>query len=314
MSRKTRKLIWSAPLVAVLAVAGALAIFAAATPGGVFADALPGSPLNLTAEADGWYAIDLDWDPPSSGAPDGYRIDMSSNGFTWETLVMDTGNTRTNYTDEHKLKADTNRHYRVFALNSHGAGRVSNPTSEATDDPEAPKPVTRLRASNMGPDKIELSWTDPTDTGGLDIVQYCIRWSTTIGSMPTDCMEDADADNGGNGVILVDAEEATSPSCYAEPAGDVSMGTYIDSELDPRHHPALRSHRNHQTSGRPSYRPAIPGVRYCCGYHRRCGKARRPHRPHRGADSGRHVQPVLVRACRRWRRRYHWLSYRSKGG
>ena len=32
MSRKTRKLIWSAPLVAVLAVAGALAIFAALSP------------------------------------------------------------------------------------------------------------------------------------------------------------------------------------------------------------------------------------------------------------------------------------------
>ena len=32
MSRKTRKLIWSAPLVAVLAVAGALAIFVALAP------------------------------------------------------------------------------------------------------------------------------------------------------------------------------------------------------------------------------------------------------------------------------------------
>ena len=32
MSRKTRKLIWSAPLVAVLAVAGALAIFVALSP------------------------------------------------------------------------------------------------------------------------------------------------------------------------------------------------------------------------------------------------------------------------------------------
>ena len=36
MSRKTRKLIWSAPLVAVLAVAGALAMFAAQGTGSVF--------------------------------------------------------------------------------------------------------------------------------------------------------------------------------------------------------------------------------------------------------------------------------------
>ena len=166
MSRKTRKLIWSAPLVAVLAVAGALAIFAAATPSGVFADALPGAPMNLTAEADGWYAIDLDWDPPASGAPDGYSHRYVERRFLWETLVMDTGNSRTSHTDNHKLNAGVNRHYRVFALNSHGAGRVSNPTSEITDDPEAPKPVTRLRASNTGQDKIELSWTDPTNMAG----------------------------------------------------------------------------------------------------------------------------------------------------
>ena len=44
MSRKTRKLIWSAPLVAVLAVAGALALFVALEPGSVFANPLPAAP------------------------------------------------------------------------------------------------------------------------------------------------------------------------------------------------------------------------------------------------------------------------------
>ena len=34
MSRKTRKLIWSAPLMALLAVAGVLAVYVALTPGG----------------------------------------------------------------------------------------------------------------------------------------------------------------------------------------------------------------------------------------------------------------------------------------
>ena len=232
MSRKTRKLIWSAPLVAVLAIAGALAIFAVATPGGVFADTLSSAPSNLTAEADGWYAVDLDWDAPAQGSVTGYRIDMSKDGFIWETLVMDTGNSRTSYTDEHKLKAETNRHYRVFVLNYHGAGRVSVPTSAVTDDAEAPKKVTRLRANNVGQDKIMLNWTDPDNTGGLDIIQYCIRWATVIGMMPGDCMADGDATDD-NGVILVNAEEATSPSCFAEPAGDVSMGTYIDTDLDP---------------------------------------------------------------------------------
>ena len=53
MSRKTRKLIWSAPLVVVLAVAGALAMFVALTPNGVLAHDLPGAPGDVTATADG---------------------------------------------------------------------------------------------------------------------------------------------------------------------------------------------------------------------------------------------------------------------
>ena len=50
MSRKTRKLIWSAPLVAVLAVAGALALFVALAPGAAQAthEMLPGAPQNFT--------------------------------------------------------------------------------------------------------------------------------------------------------------------------------------------------------------------------------------------------------------------------
>ena len=47
MSRKTRKLIWSAPLVAVLAVAGALAMFVALGPGSVFGNPLPAVPMNV---------------------------------------------------------------------------------------------------------------------------------------------------------------------------------------------------------------------------------------------------------------------------
>ena len=54
MSRKTRKLIWSAPLVAVLAVAGALAMFAALGARGGAGG--PRSPLPGVRrhEPDGW--------------------------------------------------------------------------------------------------------------------------------------------------------------------------------------------------------------------------------------------------------------------
>ena len=70
MSRKTRKLIWSAPLVAVLAVAGVLAMFAACSPtGSAQADhiGLPGAPMNVTAEAaetDGHETLILKWEAP----------------------------------------------------------------------------------------------------------------------------------------------------------------------------------------------------------------------------------------------------------
>ena len=82
MSRKTRKLIWSAPLVAVLAVAGALAMFVALVPNEAQADHVdpPGVVAKLDAEADGSRAIVVSWDPPVGGVVDGYRIDRSKDG------------------------------------------------------------------------------------------------------------------------------------------------------------------------------------------------------------------------------------------
>ena len=51
MSRKTRKLIWSAPLVAVLAVAGALALFVALARGACSPTRCPPRRANLDVEA-----------------------------------------------------------------------------------------------------------------------------------------------------------------------------------------------------------------------------------------------------------------------
>ena len=92
MSGKTRKLIWSAPLVAVLAVAGALAIFVALAPGAARADHadLPGPVTGLKAEAKSRTSIQLSWMPAAAsdtvGAPTSYRIDQSSDNRTWERL------------------------------------------------------------------------------------------------------------------------------------------------------------------------------------------------------------------------------------
>ena len=181
MSRKTRKLIWSAPLVAVLAVAGVLAMFVALQPGSVFANPLPDAPSNLTAEAAsgdaGRTTLVLDWDAPAGGNVSGYRIDMSNRGGVWETLVMDTTSTATTYMDD-TLTAEDTRWYRVFAVNDHGVGPVSNAASGTADDKVNPGSVMNLRAvpNAKNPyNHIDLSWNPPAENGGEMIVGYEIQ-------------------------------------------------------------------------------------------------------------------------------------------
>ena len=71
---------------------------------------------------------------------------MSNQGGVWETLVMDTASTATTYTDG-TLTADDVRWYRVFAVNDHGVGPVSNrAVSGTTDNKINPGSVRNLRA------------------------------------------------------------------------------------------------------------------------------------------------------------------------
>ena len=220
MSRKTRKLIWSAPLVAVLAVAGALAIFAALSPNwaqahdeATMAADPPGAATGLTAEPDGYNAIVLKWNPPAStsgGGATGYRIDISempSNSHVWqfhETIGVNVSGAKHTYTDRMDLSAGDQRRYRVTGFNDAGVGATSILPSSivgATAPPTVPGPVIRLRArSGTGDDagSILLSWTEPTDTGGEDIAVYCIVASTdrtlVVVQAPSmdNCDEDAD--------------------------------------------------------------------------------------------------------------------------
>ena len=188
MSRKTRRLIWSAPLVAVLAVAGALAIFVALEPGSVFANPLPAAPSELEVEAAsgdaGRTTLVLDWTAPAGGNVSGYRIDMSNRGGVWETLVMDTASTATTYTDsaltapDSALTASDTRWYRVFARNDHGIGAVSNAASGTTDERVNPGSVRNLRAvpNTKNPrTRLDLSWDAPAADGGEMIVGYEIQ-------------------------------------------------------------------------------------------------------------------------------------------
>ena len=185
MSRKTRKLIWSAPLVAVLAVAGALAIFAALGPNQAQADheSLPSAPINLLATpADGNAGrteLVVTWTAPTRGPVTGYRIDYSLDNIEYKELVANSESTATTYTHT-GLKPGTLYVYRVFAINSSGVGLVSETYSSMTDGvADRPDDVIGLTAApaTTTPEKwseINLNWTEPYD-GGSDITGYCIE-------------------------------------------------------------------------------------------------------------------------------------------
>ena len=87
----------------------------------------PGAPTGLMAAAMGETQIVLSWTAPThDGGADitGYRIEWSEDDDgPWTVLVGDTGSTSTSYTDT--VTPGTIRWYRVFAINSVGAGAVS---------------------------------------------------------------------------------------------------------------------------------------------------------------------------------------------
>ena len=182
MSRKTRKLIWSAPLVAVLAVAGALAMFVATAPNPAQAHDPPGVPGDVTATTiEENAAIKVSWSKPTMGGdPTGYRIDRSKGdqaGNEWFTLVPNTGNTMTSYRDPDVERGET-YYYRVFAINSAGIGPVAKDDFAVVADPGAPGAPQQLNATAMGQNKIVLTWHPSAKTGGKPIDKYRIFvWS-----------------------------------------------------------------------------------------------------------------------------------------
>jgi titin len=182
MSRKTRKLIWSAPLLAVLAVAGALAIFAAQMPNVAFA-AKPSAPTSLSATATSATQINLSWTAATVGGDDpavsGYKIEVSTTGATsWSRLVENTRDTGTTYQDM-GLEAGQRRHYRVSAINMDGTSTPSNIDNATTwSKPAAPTELAATADSSSGDTAINLTWVDvPTPTDGSTISAYQVEAS-----------------------------------------------------------------------------------------------------------------------------------------
>ncbi len=185
MSRKTRKLIWAAPLVAVFAVAGALALFMTLTPNDASAQTssmVPGIPGNLVATGDSPTSIDLTWDAPTDGdTPDGYRLDYSEDDAVWFSLAAN--HTSTAYTHS-GLKERQTIHYRVFAYNTIGTSGVSQiamGTTEMSEAPDAPEDFVaadNTDATDAARTEIGLTWEAPDNPDGAPVTKYTIQVSS----------------------------------------------------------------------------------------------------------------------------------------
>ena len=158
---------------------------------------VPDPPTGLEATADGISQIDLDWTAPEKdgGAPvTGYRIEVSTTkGATWTTLMANTGNTAVTYSHT-GLPPATRRDYRVSAINRVGTGEPSDP-ADATTDPDLPDPPTDLNANARGSSVIDLGWTEPRYTGGVEITGYRIEVSEDGGTEWTELVADTESDD-----------------------------------------------------------------------------------------------------------------------
>jgi hypothetical protein len=248
MSRKTRKLIWSVPLVAALAIVGALAAFMVLAPGGALAHApledhgLPGPVTELEATAKSRSSIQLTWEAPADGAtPTGYRIDYSENNRVWQRLLDENeqevrvGHPDTSLLITWGVNPDTQRHYRVFAYNDAGDGPVgTNPVTDFVDVTEdghpALAPLERgfdLVVKASGSNKLLLNWTAPQEQGapvtGYRVVEM-LEQSGADDPAAVECADGTGSATPGAGVCLRIESQDPSDRTAEHPnllAGDV---------------------------------------------------------------------------------------------
>jgi hypothetical protein len=73
--------------------------------------------------------ITLSWDAPSSGTPNGYSIERSTNGTSWTSAGTTSSSTRT-ITVLSGLSANTAYYFRVRASSASGNGAWGYPWTE----------------------------------------------------------------------------------------------------------------------------------------------------------------------------------------
>ena len=272
MSRKTRKLIWSAPLVAVLAVAGALAMFVMLAPDGAQAhepgvNTAPHQPPGPVSRIDvttpsiadgGRTSLRVTWNAPTTGDDATmYRVDISKDTDVWmnviggemsDDMLTDAEAMEDCTSDDNRnrcytapgLDSDTLYHFRVFAMNEFGTSPISVDEtlgSGMTLRVDPPARVGGLDATDYYEDKIVVSWHDVLETGGSDVLWYCLGVASSPSGDFIDLANPTGADEAEIRAACLEAEKATAAAMaddegvYTSPVG-LDISTLINPDTD----------------------------------------------------------------------------------
>lgn len=148
----------------------------------------PGPITRLTA-APAAGRVSLAWMAPVDNGGNvitGYRIERTTDGTTWETVIANTGATTLGMS----LPAPPQvaYRYRVAAINAAGLGAYSDRSLAgpvaAFGVPSAPRSVTLVRSSNT---QGVVTWIAPESNGGTPVTSYRVRtspdgitWTTVV--------------------------------------------------------------------------------------------------------------------------------------